>query len=146
MLSNKRVTKALIRLRGCVGWFVPLLFTNPRRQVFSRRGLIKSKQSVTGPRSTVGNVSVYRCESNCRSRVASLTSARSHTFVEIDHEIIYMVILLPSAVSFMKGCSVTSERMCTNYWLTACSRLPRKKWLSDLTVPPLPQVLTWDVK
>ena len=30
--------------------------------------------------------------------------AWSHTFVEIDHEIISMVILLPSAESFKKGC------------------------------------------
>ena len=30
----------------------------------------------------------------------SLIPARSHTFVEIDHEIISMVILLPSAESF----------------------------------------------
>ena len=29
---------------------------------------------------------------------------RSHTFVEIDHEIISTVILLPSAESFKKGC------------------------------------------
>ena len=36
--------------------------------------------------------------------VASLIPARSHTFVEIDHEIISTVILLPSAESFMKGC------------------------------------------
>ena len=34
--------------------------------------------------------------------VASSIPARSHTFVEIDHEIISMVILLPSAESFMK--------------------------------------------
>ena len=60
--------------------------------------------------------------------VASSTPARSHTFVEIDHEIISKVILLPSAESFKKGClSVTSESMCTKYWLTACSSLPRKK-------------------
>ena len=32
-LSNKRITKALIRLRGCAGWSAPLLFANPRRQV-----------------------------------------------------------------------------------------------------------------
>ena len=32
--------------------------------------------------------------------VESLISTRSHTFVEIDHEIIFMVILLPSADSF----------------------------------------------
>ena len=36
--------------------------------------------------------------------VASSIPARSHTFVEIDHEIISTVILLPSAVSFKKGC------------------------------------------
>ena len=35
---------------------------------------------------------------------ASSISARSHTFVDIDREIISMVILLPSAESFKKGC------------------------------------------
>ena len=39
ILSYKRITKALIRLRGCAGWSAPLLFADPRRQVFSRRGL-----------------------------------------------------------------------------------------------------------
>ena len=38
VLSKKRVTKALIRLRGCAGWSAPVLFANPQRQVFSRRG------------------------------------------------------------------------------------------------------------
>ena len=60
--------------------------------------------------------------------VASSIPARSHTFVEIDHEIISTAILLPSAESFKNGLlSVTSESMCTKYWLTACSSLPRKK-------------------
>ena len=36
--------------------------------------------------------------------VASLIPAWSHTFVEIDHDIISTVILLPSAESFKKGC------------------------------------------
>ena len=36
--------------------------------------------------------------------VASSIPARSHTFVEINHEIISTVILLPSADSFKKGC------------------------------------------
>ena len=36
--------------------------------------------------------------------VASSIPARSHTFVEIAHEIISSVILLPSAESFKKGC------------------------------------------
>ena len=36
--------------------------------------------------------------------MASLIPAWSHTFVEIDYEIISMVILLPSAESFKKDC------------------------------------------
>ena len=36
ILSNKRITKALIRLRGCAGWSASLLFTNSRRQGFLR--------------------------------------------------------------------------------------------------------------
>ena len=59
--------------------------------------------------------------------VASSIPARYHTFVEIDHEIISTVILLPSADIQEGLLSVTSESMCTNYWLTACSSLPRKK-------------------
>ena len=36
--------------------------------------------------------------------VASSIPARSHTFVEIDPEIISTFILLPSSESFIKGC------------------------------------------
>ena len=44
--------------------------------------------------------------------VASSIPARSHTFVEIDHEIISMVILLPSAESFKKGCCQLQPKVC----------------------------------
>ena len=44
--------------------------------------------------------------------VASLIPARSHTFVEIDHEIISAVILLPSADSFKKGCCQLQAKVC----------------------------------
>ena len=44
--------------------------------------------------------------------VASLILARSHTFVEIDHEIISTVILLPSADSFKKGCCQLQAKVC----------------------------------
>ena len=90
-----------------------------------------------GPRSAVGNVSDYRCLFDCRIAdlgVASSIPARSHTFVEIDQEIISTVILLSSADLFKK-CCCQLESMCTKYWLTACSSLPRKKvWLDELTV------------
>ena len=44
--------------------------------------------------------------------VASLIPAQSHTFVEIDHEIISTVILLPSAESFKKGCCQLQVKVC----------------------------------
>ena len=52
------------------------------------------KEMYTGPRSAVGNVSGNRCESD--QGVASSIPARSHTFAEIDPDIISMTILLPS--------------------------------------------------
>ena len=45
-------------------------------------------------------------------RVASSIPARSHTFMEIDHEIISTVILLPSADSFKKGCCQLQAKVC----------------------------------
>ena len=44
--------------------------------------------------------------------VASSIPARSHTFVEIDHEISSKVILLPSAESFKKGCCQLQAKVC----------------------------------
>ena len=44
--------------------------------------------------------------------VASSIPARSHTFVETDHEIISTVILLPSADSFKKGCCQLQAKVC----------------------------------
>ena len=60
--------------------------------------------------------------------------SRSHTFVEIDHEIIstgsfsFLQLEHPRRVVLVTR---------TKYWLTACPSLPRKKeWLGELTVPP----------
>ena len=44
--------------------------------------------------------------------VASLITARSHKFVEIDHEIISTVIFLPSAKSYKKGCCQLQAKVC----------------------------------
>ena len=44
--------------------------------------------------------------------VASSIPARSHTFVEIDQEIISTIILLPSADSFKKGCCQLQAKVC----------------------------------
>ena len=44
--------------------------------------------------------------------VASSIPARYYTYVEIDHEIISTVILLPSADSFKKGCCWLQAKVC----------------------------------
>ena len=44
--------------------------------------------------------------------VASSIPARYHTFVEIDHEIVSTVILLPSADLFKKGCCQLQAKVC----------------------------------
>ena len=51
--------------------------------------------------------------------ITSLIPARSHTFGEIDHEII------STAANSRRV--VTSVSMCTKYWLSALSSSPRKK-------------------
>ena len=43
---------------------------------------------------------------------SSSIPARSHTFVEIDHEIFSTVICLPSAESFKKGCCQLQAKVC----------------------------------
>ena len=44
--------------------------------------------------------------------VPSSIPARSHTFVEIDREIISRVILLPSAEAFKRGCCQLQAKEC----------------------------------
>ena len=53
----------------------------------------------------------------CLATDACLTAdpgvpARYHTFVEIDHEIISTVILLPSSDLFKKGCCQLQAKVC----------------------------------
>ena len=49
--------------------------------------------------------------------LVSLILARFHTFVDIDHEILSVFILLPLLIQ--DGLvSVTSESICMKYWLT----------------------------
>ena len=95
----------------------------------------------TGPRSAVGNVSGYRCEADCRSRGREFDPGpvpyfrgdwswnnfygHSPLFRWMNHS--WRVV-----VSYKR-------KYMHDYWLTACSSLPRKKvWLGELTVPQWP--------
>ena len=72
ILSNKQITKSLIRLRRCTGWSAPLLFATNRRQVFSRRGPdeIYSKTCVKRPLS--------KRQKNCFQDQLSLNAGRKY--------------------------------------------------------------------
>ena len=50
--------------------------------------------------------------SDCRSRGCEFDPCPYHTFVEIDHEIISTVVLLPSTESFKKGCCQLEAKVC----------------------------------
>ena len=75
-------------------------------------GFVSNNLLKTGPRSAASNVSGNRCGSDCRSGVVSSIQARSHTFVEIDYEIISTVILLPLGESFKKDCLQLQAKVC----------------------------------
>ena len=81
--SKERITKALIRLASSPGRVAP------------------SVTCLTTDACLTAN-----------SGVASSIPVRSHIFVEIDHEMISTVILLPSADSFKKGCCQLQAKVC----------------------------------
>ena len=60
--------------------------------------------------------------------VASSIPARSHTFLEIDNEIISMVNLLPSAESFKNGFCQLQVKVCAKVLVNCLFKLalPRK--------------------
>ena len=75
------------------------------QKIFSNRFIIPDHRGV-------GNVSGIRCESDCRSSGREVDPRPVPYFVEIDHEIISTVILLPSAESFKKGCCQLQAKVC----------------------------------
>ena len=87
---------------------------------------------ITRLRSAVGNMSAD-------PGVASLIPAWSHTFIEIDHEIISTAILLPSFHPLIQ-----SRRVVVSYKLKYVNEVlvnclfklaQEKVWLGELTVP-----------
>ena len=85
--------------------------------------VLKRKQGCKDQESIQSSTTLGRVAQSvtCLATDASLTAnpgvpssirARSHTFVEIDHEIIYNGILLPSAESFKKGRCQLQAKVC----------------------------------
>ena len=81
-----------------------------------------------GPHSAVGNVSGYRCVSDCRSRDREFDPGPVPYFRgDWSWNNFYGHSPLFGWFIQERLLSVISESMCTNKWLTACSSLPRKK-------------------
>ena len=69
--------------------------------------------------------------------VVSLIQTRSHSFVEIDHEIISTIIHLPSTESFKKGCCQLQAKYVHKVLVNCLFKLAQiKVWLTELAVPP----------
>ena len=86
------------------------------------------KPAVAGPRSAVGNVSGYRCVSDCRFRGREFDPGPVPYFRGDWSWNDFYGHSPPFRWFIQEGLlSVSSESMCTNYWLTACSSQPRKK-------------------
>ena len=69
--------------------------------------------------------------------VASSFPAWSHSFLEIDHERISTVILLPYADSFKKGCCLLQAEVCAKLLVNSLFKPAQEKvWLGELTVQP----------
>ena len=93
----------------------------------------KSRDLYTGKYREI-SIDLYRCVSDCRSRVREFDPTRSHTFTDINYEIISTITLLSSASLFKKVLSVTSES--TGYINRLFKLVQEKKvWLGELTVP-----------
>ena len=88
-----------LKIAFCVHCYSVLYFPTAYYSVYG----VNSYTSLTGPRSV---------DLTADPEVASSIPARSHTFVEIDHEIISTVIRLPSANSFKKGCCQLQAKVC----------------------------------
>ena len=77
-------------------------------------------------------MSYHRCAS-AGPGATSLIPARSHTFMEIDHEIIPTIILLPFADSFKKGCVSYKQKYVHELLVNHLFKpVQEKVWLGEL--------------
>ena len=140
VLIKKYFLKMMPNMYRSIFYLVPM--------VWNIKSILHCKAACTGPRSTVGNVSGNRCESDCRSSGNDFDPGPVPYFRGNWLWNNFYGVSPPFRWIIQEGLlSVTSKSMCTKYWLTACLSFLRKKvWLGELTIPPWPYLLAWDVK
>ena len=78
--------------------------------------------------------------------VESSIPAQSHTFLELGHEIISIVILLLSTDSFKKGCCQLRAKVCGHNTGQLLKLAQEKVWLGELTLHHMTIAVDWDVE
>ena len=104
--------------------FTPKLCLNPFLSGYLQTGTLSNSETLmkwrTGPRSAVGNASGNRCESDCRSRGSEFDPSPVPYFRAYWSWNNLYGHSRPFCWLNQEGLlSVTSESMCTKYWLTA---------------------------
>ena len=118
-------------------WTKTVCHSDSRPELFLKNSIFEKKNQYISdnkrwkkarPRSAVGNVSGYRCVSDCNSRGREFDPGPVPYFRGDWSWNNFYGHSPPFCWFIQEGLlSVTSESMCTNYWLSACSSLPRKK-------------------
>ena len=122
-LFRSGITLTLCQLRTFTCFCCLLNFIRPSNSLQDHQ-----QTTIAGPRSAVGNVSGYRCVSDCISRGREFDPCLVPYFRGDWSWNDFYGHSPPFRWFIQEGLwTVTSESMCTNYWLTACSSLPRKK-------------------
>ena len=113
---NVRPVKTQIRLGSCPLWSESSLCSwwVTENISFLRANIEDFDQIELIPGLLVQSVTCLTSDASLTADpgVAISIAAWSHTFMEIDHEIISMVILLPSAESFKKDCCQLQAKVC----------------------------------
>ena len=125
ILFSKQITKALISQCGCAGWSAPLLFANPQRQVFSRRGPNMNMYT------TIIHVMVHGCNIVMISLYV-LHFRRARNILEKHKKFLVNMDYLKQSLLHFLGCKTCKEilvnygiRMTNNYSRT-CLKQPLK--------------------
>ena len=130
-LSNNVKTCLILPNNMKSGSFLPNNMKMCSFIIKQHESLVFSKQMKTClflPNNAFGNMSGYRCVFDCRSRGREFNPGPVPYFGGDWSWNNFYGHSPPFRWFIQEGLlSVTSESMCTNYWLTACLSLPRKK-------------------
>ena len=125
ILSKKRISKALIRLRGCAGWSAPVLFANPRRQVFlatrpNYNGYFASLLLYTYTSHNIKPSVTSPCNFNARTRIShnDLRSSQRTSQVMFPFKLFVFAVSFPHFSSSFLLFQYILLLLCADHYIT----------------------------